>query len=406
MAKRRMTSVKRVGKVLMEGQPDGLREMVRGVVQEVMAEEVEAVVGAGRYERSEDRLGWRNGTRTRRWDTRVGTIELAVPRVRGEVAYFPSFLEYRRRSERALLAVLVEMVLKGVSTRRAEHVLQVMGVEGMSASQLSRFLGRLDEHVTAFREAPIDGAYPYVWLDAKYERVRSGGVVTPHAVLVAIGVRSDGRRRVLGVGLWPDETKPGWTEFLESLVQRGLSGVKLVISDAHLGLREAIRRVFLGAVWQRCRVHFMRNVLARVHRPRQPIVASLVKTIFAQTSQEEARRQLAWVADQLRAGAPAVAEELEAAEEDVLAYMAFPEEHWSKLHSTNVLERLNREFGTRTRLVGIFPSEVSLVRFVTALLMEIDDDWQVDKRYMAERSMTLDRAGQPVLLAPAPQLVG
>ena len=401
-----MASVERLGKVLVEGQPDQLRAMVAKVVHEVMAEEVEAVVGAGRYERSEGRAGWRNGTRSRQWDTRVGTIDLEVPRVRGDVAYFPSFLEYRRRSERALMAVLVEMVLKGVSTRKAEHVLQVMGVEGMSASQLSRFIGRLDEHVKAFREAPIDGEYPYVWLDAKYERVRSGGVVAPQAVLVAIGVRRDGRRRVLGVGLWPEETKPGWAEFLESLIKRGLSGVKLVISDAHVGLREAIRRVFVGAAWQRCRVHFMRNVLAKVHRSRQPIVASLVKTIFAQTSQEEARLQLAWVAEQLRPGAAAVADELEAAEDDVLAYMAFPEEHWSKLHSTNVLERLNREFGTRTRLVGIFPSETSLMRFVTALLMEIDDDWQVDKRYMAERSMTPGQAERPPLLAPAAQLTG
>jgi len=396
----------RVGKVVMEGQADALREMVGKVVHEVMAEEVEALVGAGRYERSEARAGWRNGTRSRQWDTRVGTIELAVPRVRGDVGYFPSFLEYRRRSERALMAALVEMVLKGVSTRKAEHVLQVMGVEGMSASQLSRFIGRLDEHVAAFREAPIDGSYPYVWLDAKYERVRSGGVVAPQAVLVAIGVRSDGHRRVLGVGLWPEETRPGWTEFLESLVKRGLSGVKLVISDAHLGLREAIRRVFVGAAWQRCRVHFMRNVLAKVHRSKQPIVASLVKTIFAQTSQEEARAQLAWVADQLRNGAPAVADELGGAQDDVLAYMSFPEEHWSKLHSTNVLERLNREFGTRTRLVGIFPSEVSLIRFVTALLMEIDDDWQVDKRYMAERSMSAGRAERPSLPPPTAQLVG
>jgi putative transposase len=328
-----MAGVERLGKVVMEGQGDALREMVAKVVHEVMAEEVEALVGAGRYERSEGRAGWRNGTRSRQWDTRVGTIELAVPRVRGEVGYFPSFLEYRRRSERALMAVLVEMVLKGVSTRKAEHVLQVMGVEGMSASQLSRFVGRLDEHVKAFREAPIDGSYPYVWLDAKYERVRSGGVVVPHAVLVAIGVRSDGRRRVLGVSLWPEETGPGWTEFLESLVKRGLFGVKLVISDAHLGLREAIRRVFVGAAWQRCRVHFMRNVLAKVHRSRQPIVASLVKTIFAQTSQEEARAQLAWVAEQLRQGAATVADELEGAQDDVLAYMSWrslaPVPDWS-----------------------------------------------------------------------------
>jgi putative transposase len=406
VAKRRMASGERVGKVVMEGQADRLREMVAKVVHEVMAEEVEAVVGAGKYERSEGRMGWRNGTRSRHWDTRVGTIELAVPRVRGDVAYFPSFLEYRRRSERALMAALVEMVLKGVSTRKAEHVLQVMGVEGMSASQLSRFLGRLDEHVKAFREAPIDGAYPYVWLDAKYERVRSGGVVAPQAVLVAIGVRSDGRRRVLGVGLWPNETKPGWTEFLESLIQRGLSGVKLVISDAHLGLQQAIRRVFIGAAWQRCRVHFMRNVLANVHRSKQPIVAALVKTIFAQSSHEEARAQLAWVAAQLAQGAPTVAAELESAEDDILAYMTFPEEHWPKLHSTNVLERLNREFGTRTRLVGIFPSETSLLRFVTALLMEIDDDWQVDKRYIAERSMTPAHAEWPALPAPTTQLVG
>ena len=405
MAKKRMTGDERLGKVLMEGQPDELRAMVQRVVHDVMAEEVEVIVGAGRYERGAGRTGWRNGTRKREWDTRVGTIELDVPRVRGEAGYFPTFLQYRRRSERALAAVLVEMVLKGVSTRKAEDVLAVMGVQGISPSQLSRFVGRLDEHVKAFREAAIGDAYPYVWLDAKYEKVRTDGVVRTQAVLVAIGVRHDGRRKVLGVSIWPEETAPGWREFLQSLVERGLRGVKLVISDAHLGLRDAVRRVFIGATWQRCRVHFMRNVLAKVSRHKQPIVASLVKTIFAQMSQEEARQQLAWVLQQLEHAAPPVADLIESAQDDVLAYMGFPEEHWSKLHSTNVLERLNRELGTRTRLVGIFPSQGSLLRFVTALLMEIDDDWQVDKRYMSERSMALFRTERPALAAPVAQLI-
>lgn len=402
-----MKAEDRLGKVLMDDQPDQLRGLVTRVVHEVMSEEVEALLGAARYERTAERTGWRNGTRHRRWDTRVGTVDLEVPRVRGdEVAYFPSFLEQRQRSERALVASLVEMVLKGVSTRRAEDVLRVMGVQGMSPSQLSRLTKRLDEHLEAFRTAPIEGEYPYVYLDAKYEKVRTEGVVSTQAVLLGIGVRADGRRHVLGVQIWPSEDGPGWREFLEGIVRRGLSGVRLVISDAHLGLQEAVRKVFVGSVWQRCRVHFMRNVLSRVSRRNQPIVAALVKTIFAQASREEAEAQLRRVARELEKWAPQVAEELEASQDDVLGYMTLPEDHWSKVHSTNVLERLNRELGRRTRLVGIFPSRSSVLRLVTALLVEIDDDWQVDKRYISERSMEQLKPKRLLLEHSTPQLVG
>jgi transposase-like protein len=304
------------------------------------------------------------------------------------------------------MASLVEMVLKGVSTRRAEDVLRVMGVEGMSPSQLSRLTKRLDKHLEAFRTAPIDADYPYVYLDAKYEKVRTEGVVATQAVLLAIGVRTDGRRHVLGVQIWPSEDGPGWRQFLEGLVARGLSGVRLVISDAHRGLQEAVRKVFIGSVWQRCRVHFMRNVISRVSRRNQPIVAALVKTIFAQSSREEAETQLENVAREFEKWAPAVAEDLETSKDDVLAYMSMPEDHWSKIHSTNVLERLNREIGRRTRLVGIFPSSSSVLRLVTALLVEIDDDWQVDKRYISERSMEQLKPKQHLLQPPTPQLVG
>lgn len=401
-----MRGEERVGKVLVEGREDQVLQLLRRVVKEVMAEEVEAMVGAGRHERTPLRQGWRNGTRSRRWDTRVGTIELEIPRVRGaESEYFPSFLEQRQRSERALIAVLVEMLVKGVSTRRVEDVLQVMGVERISPSQLSRLVARIDEHLEAFRQAPIDGEYPYVYVDAKYEKVRHAGIVDTQAVLLAIGVRKDGRRHVLGVQIWPREDGPGWTEFLESLVQRGLHGVRLVVSDAHLGLREAIKKTFVGASWQRCRVHFMRNVLSRVPRRQQPVVAALVKTIFAQSSLEEARTQVRWVVVQLRKAAPAVADELEASQDDVLAYMTTPPEHWTKLHSTNVLERLNREIGRRTRLVGIFPSPASLLRLVTALLVEQDDDWQVDKRYIAESSMGQLTPGALLTYHVQPQLL-
>ncbi len=402
MAKKRMAKSEPLGKVLMEGQEDALKALVMQVVHDVMAEEAWGAVGAGPYERSRDREGYRNGTRPRQWDTRVGTIELAVPRVRGGAGYFPSFLEYRRRSERALMATLVEMVLKGVSHRRAEEVLRVMGVKEMSPSQVSRFLGRLDEHVAAFREAPIEGEYPYVYLDAKYEKAREKGLPRSQAVLIAIGVRRDGHRRVLGVGIWPDETGPGWKAFLEGLVKRGLRGVQLVISDAHLGLQEAIPRVFVGAAWQRCRVHFMRNILARVHRPKQPIVAALVRTVFAQSSHEEAVAQLGWVVGQLEVAYPEAARTLEMAGGHVLSYMAFPAAHWSHIHSTNVLERLNRELARRTRLVGIFPSSQSLMRYVAALLLEIDDDWQVEeRRYLSQESMDRLDAKRSSLNAPA-----
>lgn len=402
MAKKRMAKSEPLGKVVMEGQEDALRELVCQVVHEVMAEESAGAVGAGPYERSEERQGYRNGTRSRQWNTRVGTIELAVPRVRGGVGYFPSFLEYRRRSERALMATLVEMVLKGVSHRRAEDVLRVMGVKEISPSQVSRFLGRLDEHVEAFRKARIDGEFPYVYLDAKYEKAREKGLPKSQAVLIAIGVRSDGHRRVLGVEIWPDETGPGWKAFLEGLVKRGLTGVQLVISDAHLGLREAIPQVFVGAAWQRCRVHFMRNILARVHRSRQPVVAALVRTVFAQGSHGEAVAQLHWAVGQLEAACPEAARTLEMAEGEVLSYMAFPAAHWSHIHSTNVLERLNRELARRTRLVGIFPSTQSLMRYIAALLLEIDDDWQVEeRRYLSQESMARLYAKRPSLDAPA-----
>jgi transposase-like protein len=300
------------------------------------------------------------------------------------------------------MAALVEMVLKGVSHRRAEDVLAVMGVKEVSPSQISRFLGRLDEHVEAFRKSPIDGEYPYVYLDAKFEKARVKGLPTQQAVLIAIGIRQDGHRRVLGVEIWPDETGPGWKAFLEGLVRRGLRGVQLVISDAHLGLKEAIPRVFVGAAWQRCRVHFMRNVLAKVHRSKQPIVAALVRTIFAQGSRDEAVAQLHWVVSQLEAAYPECARLLESAEGEVLSYMAFPYDHWTHIHSTNVLERLNRELAHRTRLVGIFPSTQSLLRYVGALLLEIDDDWQVEeRRYLSRQSMNRLFAKRPALNAPA-----
>ena len=367
---------------------DFLREAVRALVQELMEIEVTRQIGAARHERTPERKTHRNGYRHRSWDTRVGTIDLHIPKLR-RGSYFPSWLEPRRRAEKALLAVVQEAYIRGVSTRKVDELVQVLGMTGISKSEVSRLCAELDEMVEAFRNRSLTGRYPYLWLDAKYVKVREGGRVLNMALVVAVGVTDTGEREVLGLDVGLTEDGPFWTEFLRSLVRRGLNGVLLVISDAHEGLREAIRRVLGGSSWQRCRVHFMRNLLSQVPRSAQQMVAALVRTIFAQPDKAAAHAQLAEVVQRLRPRFPKAAELLCEAEEDVLAYMAFPREHWRQLHSTNPLERLMREIGRRSDVVGIFPDRASLIRLAGAILMEQQDEWiAAPRRYFSQESMS------------------
>jgi putative transposase len=387
MPKPRMDLQTFVGKLLDEADADVLREGVRVLAQALMEAEVSTQIGAEPYERTESRGAFRNGYRSRTWETRVGTIELRVPKV-VPGSYFPSLLEPRRRWERALHAVVQEAYMKGVSTRKVDDLVRALGMEGISRSEVSRMCKVLDREVEAFRSRPIEGRHPYVWLDATYHKVREDGRVVSIATVVAVGVTDQGERQVLGVDAGPSEDKAFWTAFLRSLVRRGLEGVQLVISDAHVGLKEAIGKVLGGAAWQRCRVHFMRNLLATLPKAPQQAVAAFVRTIFAQPDHASALAQLDRVADGLRPRFPQAAELLTEAAEDLLAHFHFPVEHRRRLHSTNTLERLHREVKRRTHVVGIFPNRTSLLRLVGMLLAEQDDEWAVaDRRYFSLESM-------------------
>jgi len=376
-----------IGKLLEEQDGDVLREGIRVLSQALMEAEVSGVIGAERHERSGDRTTYRNGYRTRTWDTRVGTIELQIPKVRSG-AYFPSLLQPRRRIEHALLAVVQEAYVHGVSTRKVDDLMKALGLDGVSKSEVSRICGELDPLVEAFRARPLTGEHPYVWVDATYHKVRVDGRVLSQATVVAVGVTAEGERQVLGVDVGPSEERAFWTAFLRSLVKRGLRGVRLVISDAHEGLKAAIATVLTGATWQRCRVHFMRNLLATVSQGAREAVAAIVRTVFAQPDHATAMAQLKKVADGLRTRFGRAAALLEEAAEDVLAYRLFPSEHQRQLHSTNVLERLNKEIKRRSNVVGIFPSAQSTLRLVGAVLLEQDDEWAVaDRRYFSAESM-------------------
>jgi len=374
---------------------DVLREGVRVLAEAVMALEVEQHLGAARHERTPERTGQRNGYRERAWDTRVGTIDLRVPRVR-DGSYFPGLLEPRTRAERALAAVVQEAYVQGVSTRRVDDLVKALGMEGISKSQVSRLCEALDAEVERFRSRPLTAAYPYVWLDATFVKVREGGRVTSQAVVVAVGVAEGGAREVLGVDVGPSEDGAFWLRFLRGLVTRGLRGVRLVTSDAHEGLKGAIAAVFHGASWQRCRVHFLRNALALVPKAARQLVAATVRTAFAQPTDDAARRQWRQVADGFRDRWPRLADLLDQAEADVLAYLAFPPAHWRQLWSTNPLERLNKELKRRTDVVGIFPNADAALRLVGALLAEQHDEWQVGRRYFSAESLAaLEREGEP-----------
>lgn len=404
MAKNSMTVQDLVGKVMSDEHADFLLAGLRAFVKEFMEVEVERLAGAGRHERSDERRDHRNGTRDRRWDTRVGTIDLEIPRLR-QNNYVPSFLEPRRRSEQALVAVIQEAYVHGVSTRKVEDLVKAMGVASCSKSEVSRLCQALDEQVDAFRNRPLTLRYPYVWLDATFKKVRIDGSVVSNAVVVAYGVTEDGFREVLGVAVGGAECEAFWLEFLRSLVARGLSGVKLVISDAHQGLKNAIAQVFAGSAWQRCWVHFLRNVNGRVSKAQAGMVAEAVKTIFAQPNAAAARAQLASMAKMLRAKHPVVAQMLEEAEDDVLAYMNFPEAHWKQIRSTNPLERLNKEIGRRCDVVGIFPNQAALLRLVAMVLIEQNDEWQVGRRYMSQESLAalFERKEVKPAALPVPQ---
>ena len=379
-------------KQLEEADTDLLREMVRTFVQALMSAEADAVCGAPYGERSGDRVNRRNGYRPRRWDTRVGTIDLEIPKLR-RGSYFPSWLlEPRRRAERALVQVVAEACVRGVSTRKVEGLVRALGIEGISRSQVSELAKELDEEVRAFRARPLDGApYPYVWIDAQTQRVREAGRVVNVACVMATGVNRDGRKEVLGLDLVTTEDGAGWTAFLRDLVARGLSGVELVTSDAHPGLREAIAATLPGASWQRCRTHFMRNLLAKVPKAAQPFVAALVRSIFAQPDREQVEAQLRRVTDQLAGRFPEAAALLEEAGPDITAFACFPTEHWRQIWSTNPQERLNREVRRRTEVVGIFPDRASAIRLVGMVLVEQHEEWQVARRYMSPESLARAR---------------
>jgi transposase-like protein len=352
-----------------------------------METEVAGLIGAERHERTGERTAYRNGSRTRTWDTRMGTIELAIPKVRPGT-YFPSLLQPRRRAEHALLAVVQEAYVHGVSTRKVDDLVKALGVDGISKSEVSRICSELDTAVAAFRTRPLTGEHRYLWVDATYHKVRVDGRVVSQATVVAVGITSDGVRQVLGVDVGPSEEKAFWTAFLRSLVKRGLKGVRLVISDAHEGLKAAIATVLTGATWQRCRVHFMRNLLATVPQGAREAIAAIVRTIFAQPDHASAMTQLRKVADALRTRFAQAAALLEDAAEDVLAYRHCPIEHQRQLHSTNTLERLNKEIKRRSNVVGIFPNPAAVIRLVGALLLEQDDEWAVaERRYFSAESM-------------------
>src|SRR5512139_61051 len=371
-------------RALIEKAPDAdlLREMIGFAAHRLMELEVQGLTGAGWGEKTGERLVRRNGYRDRSWETRAGTVELRIPKLR-KGSYFPCFLEPRRVAEKALTAVIQEAYIEGVSMRSVDDLVKALGMSGISKSQVSRLCEEIDGKVKAFLDRPLEGDWPYLWIDATYVKARrQDGRVVSVAVIIAVGVNADGRREVLGMDIGPSEAETFWTGFLRKLTRRGLRGVKLVVSDAHEGIKAAVSKV-LNATWQRCRVHFMRNALAYAGKSGRRVVSAFIATAFAQDDAEAARAQWRRIADQLRPKVPKLAALMDEAEPDVLAYMNFPTQHRTKLHSTNPLERLNGEIKRRTEVVGIFPNEAAITRLVGAIVLEQNDEWAVQRaRYM------------------------
>jgi transposase-like protein len=360
---------------------DLVRELLGFAAERLMEAEVQLRTGAGHGERDPDRQVWRNGYRARSWDTRVGRVDLEIPRLR-RGSYFPSFLEPRRTAEKALTAVIQEAYIQGVSTRAVDNLIKALGASGVSKSEVSRLVEEIDGRVNAFLTRPIEGQWPYLWIDATYVKAREGGRIVSTATIIAVGVNTDGRREVLGVATGASEAEVFWKRFLRSLADRGLRGVRLVIADDHKGLRAAASKVFHASL-QRCRVHWMRNALAHVPTKQRPAVVAMLKTIFAQETAVDGRNQWNTVADALRERAPKLAALMDEARDDVLAYTAFPREHWPQIASTNPIERLNAEIKRRSDVVGIFPNAEAVVRLVGALMLEQNDEWAVSRRYMS-----------------------
>ena len=378
---------------------DILREMIGYASQRLMEMEVGARTGAEYGHKDPDRLAQRNGYRARDWDTRAGTVELQIPKLR-KGSYFPGFLEPRRMAEKALTAVIQEAYIQGISTRSVDDLVKAMGMDGISKSQVSRLCEDIDTRVNTFLNRPLEGDWPYIWIDATYVKTRQSGTIVSVAVIIAVGVNTDGRREVLGMQIGASEAEPFWTEFLRSLTRRGLRGVKLVISDAHEGIKAAVSKVF-SATWQRCRVHFMRNALAHAGKSGRRVVSAFIATAFAQDDAKSASLQWRSVADQLRPKIPKLAALMDSAEHDVLAFMTFPQTHRAKLHSTNPIERLNGEIKRRTNVVGIFPNEAAITRLIGALIMEQSEEWVVQRgRYMSLETLA-PLSNDPIVMLSA-----
>jgi len=385
---RSMTTPEVVAKTLIDEHADFLREAVAMVAAQLMEAEIAGEIGAAKGMVCPERSTHRNGYRPRAWETRVGEIELQIPRKRSGEAYFPSFLEPRKRSEQAIVAVVMEAYVNGVSTRKVDRLVSQLGIGAMSKDRVSALCRALDEQVEAFRNRPLEGAHPYLWLDAKVVKVRDRGHVYPKALVIAYSVHESGRREVIGLDIGETETEAFWVAFLRSLRERGLAGVRLCVSDEHLGLKAAIARV-LACPWQRCTVHFVRDMLRHCRPAQRGLVSAALREIFNAPGHDEARRIASEVISRLEPEAPKVAELLAEAEEDLIAFYRFPEAHWSKLRSTNPLERVNREVGRRSDVVGIFPNDASAIRLCGALLIEQNDEWLVSRRYLSEESLAL-----------------
>ncbi|CUH39985.1 Transposase [Jannaschia seosinensis] len=372
---------------LVEKEADGdlVREMLAFAARRIMEAEIETRTGVAKGVRSPSREVQRNGYRERDWDTRAGRISLEIPKLR-KGSYLPSFLEPRRTAEKALVAVIQEAYVQGISTRSVDDLVKAMGAGGMSKSQVSRLCGEIDERVNAFLSRPLEGEWPYLWLDATYLKVRDGGRIVSRAAIVAIAVNEDGKREVPGVATGPSEAETFWTGFLRSLADRGLRGVKLVVADNHKGLRAAARRVF-DATHQRCRVHWMRNALAHAPAKQRTAVAAMLKTIFAQETKAETEAQWEVVADALREKQEKLGAFMDASRDDVLAYMDFPREYWTQIAFTNPIERVNREIKRRADVIGIFPNDEAIIRLVGALMLETNDECTIARRYMSLESL-------------------